>query len=221
MNDLVEQTLKNADFFAKFPPEILQRLEQKGNVRSYKKNSHIINQGDDSNAAYLLLTGAAYAYTDNADGNEFVVNSIFPGDCFGELGLLDNKPRTAHVKTVGPSTCLVISKAEFQGCIKSDIHAANATIEVLVDRIRHMTEDISCLALMDVYGRISRVLNNSVRDVDSESSVTAKMTHQDIANRVGASREMVSKILKDLTAGGYITTEKKQITILKTLPLRW
>lgn len=221
MENLVIDKLKDTGFFSHFPTHLLEQLESKSTVRKYKNHSHVISMGDESHAAYLLLSGEAYAYTDDEDGNEFVVNTFKPGDFFGELGLLDNLPRAAHVITTSEATCLAIPKKEFQRCISEDINAANATIQVLVARIRHMTEDVSSLALMDVYGRVSRALTNAVNETDGDVSITSKLTHQDLANRVGSSREMVGKILKDLINGGYISNDKKRIRILRPLPQRW
>lgn len=214
-------SLSTAPFFENFPTEALEKLQSASTWRKYKKNTLIINHGDDSQAAYLIAEGTAYAYTDDDDGNEHIVNTFGPGDCFGELGLLDDKPRTAHVLATSVCECLVIPKAEFQRCIFATPVAASATIRTLTARIRAMTDDVSCLAMLDVYGRIARLINNSLVEENDGRRVTGRMTHQEIANRIGSSREMVSKIVKDLTIGGYISSDKQRICLLKQLPDRW
>lgn len=216
-------SLSETPFFEQFPSEAINILQEASTLRKYKKNTHIINLGDESLAAYLIIEGTAHAYTDDEQGNEYIVNTFGPGDCFGELGLLDNSSRTAHVVTTSASECLVIPKSEFQRCIFGTPEAASATIKMLTKRIREMTEDASCLAMLDVYGRIARLIRGAaeLNDSNDGQTVTERMTHQEIANRIGSSREMVSRIMKDLTAGGYIKTDKQRITVLKNLPDRW
>lgn len=221
MHETASFSLANAPFFEHFPAEALEKLQNASARRKFKNNSHVINLGDDSHAAYLIIEGSAYAYTDDEEGNEYIVNSFGPGDCFGELGLLDDKPRTAHVVTTTACECLVIPKADFQRCIFATPEAASATIRTLTGRIRTMTDDVSCLAMLDVYGRIARVIKNSSEESSDGERITQRMTHQEIANRIGSSREMVSKIVKDLTVGGYIRTEKQRISLLKDLPEKW
>lgn len=216
-----ENLLSGVAFFAAFPESEQLRLQQSSARRKFKKNTHLIVAGDDSHAVYVLLTGAASAFTSGEDGSEFIVNSFQPGDCFGELGVLDQSYRTAGVTTTSDSECLVIPRAELLRAIESEPKVANAIISSLIARIRDMTEDVSCLALMDVYSRIVRVIRSESTTNDDGITMTGPMTHQELANRVGASREMVSKILKDLKKGGYINTMDRHIVTEKSLPEKW
>ena len=213
--------LADNTFFGSFPKASIDALEQSSTLRKFKKNTHIIVIGEESHAAYLLLQGSAYAFTDDDDGNEFIVASFKSGDCFGELGLLDGQARTANVITTSACECLVIPRAEVHRQIQKEPAVASAIINGLVERIRGMTEDVSCLALMDVYGRLVRILNSSTQEQDDGTRVGSRMTHQELAKRVGSSREMVSKILKELRIGGYLAIENNQMHILKNLPQRW
>ena len=213
--------LADTPFFADFPATALKRLEENSAVRKFKKNSHIIINGDDSYATYVMISGSAHAYTDNADGDEFIINSFGEGDCFGELGVLDNLPRTANVLTTSPVECLVIPKAELQYVIDNEPGVANVVIRSLVGRIRGMTEDVSCLALMDVYGRLARVLRAEAKPAEDGLLKTGRVTHAELSKKVGASREMISKILKDLKIGGYIDTVDRCIVLEKNLPEQW
>lgn len=219
------ETSKNlfsgVSFFSAFPEAELERLQQVSAIRKLKKNTNLIVEGDESHAAYVLLSGTASAFTSGDDGNEFIVNSFHAGDFFGELGVLDQSPRTASVVTTSDCECLVIPRAELMRAIESEPRVASAIISTLVSRIRDMTEDVSCLALMDVYSRIVRVLKSESKPNEDGIMQTGPMTHQELANRVGASREMISKILKDLKKGGYIDTSDKKIAIAKPLPDRW
>lgn len=208
-------------FFGDFPAELVQSLEQAATLRRLKKNTHIIVCGEESHSFYVLIEGSAYAYTEDEQGNEFIVGSFGAGDCFGELGALDNRPRSANVKTTDDCLCQVIPRSVLIQAIEQNSTVAIAVVRSLVDRIRGMTEDVSCLALMDVYGRLVRTLMIDAKHDDKGNLRTARFTHQELANRVGSSREMVSKILKDLRVGEYIVVEGQQIVIQKPLPDRW
>lgn len=214
-------SLADIDFFKVFPAEGIVNLERAATLRKFKKNTHIIVVGEESHAAYVLLEGTAYAFTDDDDGNELIVASFGAGDAFGELGLLDQRTRTTNVITTSACHCLVIPKAEINHEITKEPKVAQAIIHFLVDRIRGMTDDISCLGLMDVYGRLIRALNASTTLMDDGTRVTTRITHQELASRVGASREMISKILKELRIGGYISIEDHCVRIHKDLPERW
>lgn len=214
-------SLAEIDFFKVFPDEAIANLERAATLRKFRKNTHIIVAGEESHAAYVLMEGTAYAFTDDDDGNEFIVGSFATGDCFGELGLLDGHARTANVITTSACHCLVVPRAEINHEIMKEPKVAQAIIHSLVERIRGMTEDVSCLALMDVYGRLVRALNSSASEQDNGTRATGRITHQELASRVGSSREMISKILKELRVGGYITIENHCIHIHKDLPERW
>lgn len=213
--------LAETPFFANFPSAVLEALESASTRRKFRKQTHLIIAADDGLTAYVMLSGSAYAFIDDAEGNEFVVGSFGEGDLFGELGLLDDKARSANVVTRTDCECLVIPRAAFQHCLDTDHEAALAAIRSLVHRIRDMTDDVSCLALMDVYGRLARLLRNSVVVQADGVEKTDKLTHRDLAMRIGSSREMVSRILKDLRIGGYIENDPDGIRLLKPLPDRW
>ena len=213
--------LSEAPFFTDFPEHTLARLEEKSVVRRFRKNTNLMSSGDECHSAYLMIDGSANAYTDDMNGEEFIINTFRKGDCFGELGVLDGLPRTANVITMTDCECMVIPGAELKRVIESDPKVAFTVVKTLVGVIRGMTEDVSCLALMDVYGRLKRVLNAESNTDEGGALRTERMTHQELSKRIGASREMVSKILKDLKTGGYISVSEQRITIEKTLPDRW
>lgn len=214
-------SLSEIEFFKSFPEDAITNLERAATLRKFKKNTHIIVVGEESHAAYVLIEGSAYAFTDDDDGNEFIVGTFSRGDCFGELGLLDGQSRTANVITTSACQCLVVPQADINREIMKEPSVAQAIIHTLVGRIRGMTEDVSCLALMDVYGRLVRTLNSSTTKLEDGTLVTPRITHQELASRVGSSREMISKILKELRIGGYISIENHCVHIHKELPDRW
>jgi CRP/FNR family cyclic AMP-dependent transcriptional regulator len=143
-----------------------------------------------------------------------------PGEYFGEM-VLDEGPRSASVMTVEPSKFLVISKADFRKFLSANPDFAMKLINRLMRRVRALTDNVGSLALLDVYGRVARLLLEMSTEQGGKHVVSERLTQKDIADRVGASREMVSRIFKDLVAGGYIQVDDRVITINKDLPPRW
>jgi CRP/FNR family cyclic AMP-dependent transcriptional regulator len=188
--------------------------------RAFPRNAIIVNEGDRTDTLYVILEGRVKVYTGDADGREVVLSTHGPGEYFGEM-VLDEGPRSASVMTLEPSRFLVVSKADLKDFLLRNPPFAVHLIEKLIDRVRQLTQNVKSLALMDVYGRVARLLLELAREDHGKLVVGEKLTQQDIASRVGASREMISRILKDLSAWGYITVEKKLITVNKTPPARW
>jgi len=213
--------LSEVKFFSSFPAKVLDEIDRAATLRKFRKNTHIISTGEESHACYVLVSGAAVVFTEDEEGEEFIHQSLYKGDCFGELGILDGKPRTANVMTTEPSECVVIPKDVLLRAMANDEAAAMNVIRSLVGRIRVMTDDVSSLALMDVYGRIARLLQSESLEEADGTRLMPRMTHQELAKRVGSSREMVSKIIKDLRVGGYVSAENHRIRLLKSLPSNW
>ena len=134
---------------------------------------------------------------------------------------LDGTPRCASVMTTEPTTCAIVSRAQFREFIRESPDFALYLIGKLIQRARQATENVKSLALSDVYGRLVRLLGSLAREVDGRMVVSEKFTQQEIAERVGASRDMISRLMKDLVAGGYLAVEDRSIVILKRLPPAW
>jgi len=149
-----------------------------------------------------------------------VIDFHGPGEYVGEMSL-DGAPRSASVMTVEPTTCAVVNRAQFRDFLLVHPDFAMHLIERLIRRIRVTTGNLKSLALSDVYGRLVRLLNALVQDVEGKAVVPERLTQQEIADRVGASRDMIGKLMKDLVAGGYLAIEDRTITILKKLPTGW
>ena len=141
-----------------------------------------------------------------------------PGEYFGELSLLDDETRSASVITTDKSTFSILYKDDFSKVVLNHPDIALVLLRNLASRIRKLTENVKTLALQDVYGRIRKTLLDLSTEKDGDTVIEEKLTQQDIANRIGSSREMVARILKDLATGGYIEIERKQFRILKKLP---
>ncbi len=212
--------LEDIPLFADLPESDLQTLTGHVTTRRYKKNTIVVTKGDESDSLYIIQSGRARVYLDDEHGNEITIRTLEPGEAFGELALLSGEPRAANVVTLEDTELSVISKQDFMNCLTNNPAISIRIIKALVERIQAMTEDISSLALLDVYGRVAKVLTKHAHDQGGKP-VTERLTHQEIANLVGASREMVSRILKDLRAGGYISVEDKRITLERNLPRGW
>jgi CRP/FNR family cyclic AMP-dependent transcriptional regulator len=199
----------------------LRMLALRGMVRNYKKNSVIINEGEMGDSLFILLRGSVKVFATDQDGREITYGSIEAGDYFGELSL-DGGPRSASVMTVEPCICSAVSRKTVREHLTQEPEFALDLVAQVIRRARTATETARKMALLDVYGRLIATLEGYDGAALPEAPVLlTQITHQSIASRVGASREMVSRLLKDLEKGGYIELGVKRITLLKKLPARW
>jgi CRP/FNR family cyclic AMP-dependent transcriptional regulator len=195
--------------------DIVKTIESVAATKSYPRNTIIISQGDETDAFYLVLSGKLLVLILNEDGRQIVLGTLQPGDYFGELSCLDGDARSATIMTREASKCLVLSKDGFHSLCREHPSLIWALIRDLVRKLRRSTRKIEELAFMDVYGRVVRYLSEIQ---DNDKVIEKRLTHQDIAHAVGASREMVSRIMKELSDRGYIKQAKGRIRILKNLP---
>jgi CRP/FNR family transcriptional regulator, cyclic AMP receptor protein len=216
----IRQADARMDAFAPLQPETLRAIAASGVVRSFPRNTVLINEGDLGDALYVILSGRVKVFSSNEAGREFVIDFHAAGEYVGEM-TLDGEPRSASVMTVEATTCAVVNRTQFRDFILAHPDFAMHLIERLIHRVRVTTGNLKSLALSDVYGRLVRLLNALAKDVDGRQVVPEKLTQQDIADRVGASRDMIGKLLKDLVAGGYLGVEERTISILKKLPTGW
>jgi CRP/FNR family cyclic AMP-dependent transcriptional regulator len=213
--------LEHVELFAGLAPDELARLSSRAVIHSYPRNTIIINQGDVSNSLHVIVSGRVKVYLSNEEGKEVILNSQGPGESFGEMALLDARPRSASVITTEPSKLAIISKVDFEQFLQDHPQVMLKILQQAFARLRALTETVGSLALLDVYGRVARLLLQSAETVDGVTLVQQPMTQQDIASHIGSSREMVSRILKDLKTGGYIEMKGKQIILRQTLPHAW
>ena len=200
---------------------MLRPLAQRGAVRSYKKSSVIINEGDVGESLYVLLQGRVKVYATDDTGREITYGNIEAGDYFGEMSL-DGGPRSASVITLEPCVCSVVTRNSVREHLVAHPDFAMELVAQVIRRARSATETARQMALLDVYGRVISTLESEEGPGRPEAPVLLQqITHQSIASRVGASREMVSRLLKDLEKGGYIALGVKKITLLRKLPARW
>ena len=198
----------------------VRELAALGRLRSYPKNTVFITEGDSSDSVFVVLSGRVKVFLSDTEGHEVILDTQGPGEYVGEMAL-DGKPRSASVMTLESTTFSVVARDPIREAIRHNPDFALDMISKIIDRARLATSSVKDLALLDVYGRVARLLLNMAVEQDGKLSVPEKLTQQEIAERVGASRDMVSRIFRDLTAGGYIKVENRMITITKKPPARW
>jgi CRP/FNR family cyclic AMP-dependent transcriptional regulator len=200
---------------------MVRELARGGQVRSLPRGTVFIHEGERGDSLFVLLSGRVKVFVADEEGREMVLAIHGPGDYVGEMSL-DGQPRAASVITMEPALVSVLTRDALRAAIAANPDLAMNLISTLIGRVRAATESVRSLALMDVYGRIARLLLSlAVEQPDGRLLVAEKLTQQEIADRVGASRDMVSKIFKDLTKGGYVSIAERQITINRKPPPRW
>jgi CRP/FNR family transcriptional regulator, cyclic AMP receptor protein len=214
-------TLANVPLFSGLKETDVEVLTKHLVRKRFPKHSVIINEGDTADSLYIIEEGTIKVFLTDEQGKEVLLRTQDPGEYFGELALLDDAPRSASVMTLEPAKFAIISRDAFMACLSKNPSICANLIRDLASRVRSLTENVRSLALLDVYGRIARSLLDLAVEKEGKLVVEQRLTHQEIANRVGASREMVSRIMKDLTKGGYIKMEGKQIVVNERLPSSW
>ena len=187
--------------------------------RRFKRGEPIVEQGKKSNALTILLTGRARVISSDARGREVILATMRPGDYVGEMSLIDHEPHSASVVAEVQTDVLVLGQLEFARCMPESDSMAHAVLRGLVQRLRQADRKIESLALMDVYGRVARVLLESAGEntqIGQENAVIpGRVSRQDLAKMVGASREMVSRVMKDLEERGFIETREDGSLLVK------
>ncbi|MES2943776.1 MAG: Crp/Fnr family transcriptional regulator [Pseudomonadota bacterium] len=182
----------------------------------FKRGESIVEQGKKSNALSIILTGRARVVTTDARGREVILATMHPGDYVGEMSLIDNEPHSATVRAEIQTDVLVLGRMEFARCLPENSSMAYAVMKGLVQRLRHADRKIESLALMDVYGRVARaLLEFATEDPHGNAVIRDKVSRQDLAKMVGASREMVSRVMKDLEERGFIETRTDGSMLVK------
>ena len=212
--------LRQVVFFEGLSDERLMVLGDYMTTHRYKKNTIVMNQGDPTDSMFVVAKGRCRLYRSDAQGRELVISMRGVGDYFGALALLDGQGRVYSVQTLEPSTIYQIPRHDFLEMLDAHPGIALNLLRSMAERMRRMAEDVSCLALMDVYGRLAHILDKESREVDGVQK-TGRLTQQDLADMTGASREMIGRIMKDLREGEYIAVENKEIILLKKLPHNW
>ncbi|MFC1664243.1 Crp/Fnr family transcriptional regulator [Pseudomonadota bacterium] len=204
--------LKNVPLFAGLSEDLLGSIAIHGVVRNVPRNNILLHEGEQPDALYIVVTGKVKIYVGDVDGKELVLSILGPGGFFGEMAIIDGSPRSATVMSVEESTVVTIGKQDFLKCLREIPDLAFNLLVSFARRIRNVNDHVRDLALLDVYGRVARTLLRLAKPKEN-ILVTDAITQQEIANMVGASREMVSRVLTNLKNDGFISIAGKQITI--------
>jgi CRP/FNR family cyclic AMP-dependent transcriptional regulator len=201
--------------------QLLAQLTTRGNPRTYQRGEVLFEEGSRSDSLFILLSGELKVFTRGDHGRELVYNVMRSGEFFGELSL-DGGPRSASVKAVTTSICVVVGREQFRDFLTTYPEFAESLVLKLIARVRHATEQLRSVALKDVYGRVVTLLNELAVERNGLRSLDRSVTQQEIADLVGASREMVNQIFRDLVRGGYIEKDKERhMLIARELPRNW
>lgn len=210
--------LKDISLFSGIDEESLSYLEMVAVKKTFPKNTILFTKGDETDSLYIIKSGKTKTIIIDEDGKEIILSTQGAGDYFGEMSLIDKEPRSATIMTKTPTQMVIVHRDDFLKVFNANPDMVYDLFKVLLKRLRKATDKVEGLAFKDVYGRIANLLTQLATARDDKWVIEDKLTHREIAHMVGASREMVSKILKELTNGGYISTVKKQITIHRKLP---
>ena len=183
--------------------------------RRFRRGEIIVEHGRKTNALFILLNGRARVLTSDSRGREVILAVLQPGDYVGEMSLIDNQPHSATVRAEVQTDMLILGRAEFARCLPENSSLAYAVMRGLVQRLRKADQQIESLALLDVYGRVARTLLEMSEVINEQRIIRNKVSRQDMAKIVGASREMVSRVIKYLEERGVIETQENGSVILK------
>jgi CRP/FNR family cyclic AMP-dependent transcriptional regulator len=195
----------------------LREISKHAVQRRFPAKAVIVSEGDRTDSLFIILEGRAKAYVSDESGREVMLSVMGPGEYFGEIAL-DEGPRSASVMSIEPCVLSVVSRADLDEFIRANPRFASHFINRLIGRIRTLTKNVGSLALMDAYGRVARLLLESSVTEGGVQYVPERLTQADIASRVGCTREMVSKIFKDLVQGHYISLQPDRIVIHRMPP---
>ena len=180
--------------------------------REYPKNSVILFEDDPGDSLYIVSTGQVKVVLIGEDGREVILSVLGDGDFFGEMALIDDEPRSAHVIAMKDSQLLVLRRDDFQAQVAMHPQIALKLLRVLVQRLRRADEKIGGLVLLDVNGRVARLLLD-LADESGGPKITRRLTHHTIAQMIGSSRETVSRAMRELVDRGLIETTRREIAI--------
>src|SRR5262245_15105487 len=183
--------------------------------RRFRRGEIVVEHGRKSNALFILLNGRARVLTSDSRGREVILAVLHPGDYVGEMSLIDNEPHSATVRAEVQTDMLILGRAEFARCLPENSSLSYAILRGLVSRLRAADRQIESLALLDVYGRVARTLLDMAEEMSGVLIIRNKVSRQDLAKIVGASREMVSRVMKDLEERKFVETQPDGSVIIK------
>lgn len=212
---------ESAEAVAPWPESLLGTLARYGRPMRFAKKAILISEGDEAGALYVVLSGRVKVYIADENGKELVLDECGAGSLFGEVGL-DGGVRSASVMALETTHCAVLTHEVLLERLAAEPSLALEIIRVLTRRVRHATRIAKQLALSNVYSRVVSLLTSLAEPTDTgDLVIPISLSQQDIARRVGASRDMVNRVFKELQKGEYIAVDQRRITLLRKLPLDW
>lgn len=215
------QQLEKIELFSGLSTSALTELAALMKEVSFKRNTTVITQGDRTRSLFIITEGRMKVFATDEDGSQTIFTFLENGSFFGELSLLDDAPRSATVLAVQDSKALSLSRQNFSIFLSKNPEICPSLFKALTTRIREMDETICTLTSRDIYGRLVQALYSQATEQEDGTLITQRLTHQDLAEMIGSSREMVSRIFKDLKKGDYISIDKKRVILRKQLPSHW
>jgi CRP/FNR family cyclic AMP-dependent transcriptional regulator len=204
--------LKKVPLFSDLSEAELARFADVTREREYPKNSVILFEDDPGDALYIVSSGQVKVVLIGEDGREVILSVLGDGDFFGEMSLIDDEPRSAHVIAMRDSQLLVLRRDDFQAQLVAQPKIGLKLLRVLVQRLRRADEKIGGLVLLDVNGRVARLLLD-MADEGGGPRITRRLTHHTIAQMIGSSRETVSRAMRELVDRGLIEVTRREISI--------
>src|SRR5258705_5079104 len=198
--------------FSQLAPAELQRVVEVARERSYPRNSVILFEDDPGDALYVVATGQVKVVVIGEDGGEVILSVLGEGDFFGEMSVIDEEPRSAHVIAMEGSNLLVIRREDFQAILQQSPGIAMGLLRELSRRLRRVDEKVGSLVLLDVNGRVAQLLLD-LADEAGVGKVTRRLTHPTIAPMIRTVRETVSRTMRELVDKGYIEISRREILI--------
>jgi CRP-like cAMP-binding protein len=211
------EVLRTVPIFSELSDQDIASLAHLAIRKRYPKDTVVFFENEEGDFFFTILEGRIKVTILGDDGREVILSVLGPGDFFGEMALLDNEPRSATAIAVEESELLSLHRTDFQTVLNDNRSITTALIRVLSARLRRANHQISTLALLDVYGRVARVIVDMAREEGKRLRdgriAFRRATHQEIANRIGTTRETVTRMLKDLERQGLIHVEGKEIVV--------
>ncbi|MCU4117516.1 Crp/Fnr family transcriptional regulator [Variovorax sp. N23] len=210
------ELLRRVPLFAALTPTQSASIADAIVKKRFKRAEVIVEQGKKTDALYIILTGRARVMSTDSRGREVILATLQPGDYIGEMSLIDDEPHSATVRTEIQTDVLMLDREAFSRCLPENSSMSYNIMRGLVQRLRHADRKIESLALMDVYGRVARsLIEFAVDDGQGNLKIRDKISRQDLAKMVGASREMVSRVMKDLEERGFVQTQADGSMLVK------
>lgn len=216
------ELLRHVELFNHLTDDQLQRLADQSRELNFRKHAVLMTEGDAGESMYVISSGSVKVFLSDEDGRELVLYEQGPGAVIGDISLLDDEPRSASVTTLESSSALMIGKQAFLDCLLENPEMGINIIRSLTLRLRDATEGSRRLALDNVYRRLAdKLLELSAGSDPEQPSLAKKYSHQEFGNMIGASREMVGKIMAELVKGEYVEVQDGKLRLLRKLPRNW